>query len=94
MVARIYTANDTLTITAFPFSENVGYAIRVGEEDPDGVYLGSVFHEEGTWVAYGPEGDDGQPIALGSGSDLDDLVTTRFLNQVTLGNTLDDNESP
>ena len=80
MVERIYTANDTLTITAFPFSENVGYAIRLREEDPDGDYLGSVFHEEGTWVAYGPEDRDGDPTIVGSNSELDELITTCFLD--------------
>ena len=90
MVARIYTANDTLTITAFPFSDDVGYAIRVGENDVDGAYLGSVFPEEGSWVAYGPEVDDGEPVILGSSSDLDDLVRTRFLSQLRLGDALDE----
>ena len=87
MVARIYTANDTLTITAFPFSENNGYAIRVGENDADGTYLGSVFHEQGTWVAYGSEGGEEDPTPIGSNPDLDELVTNCYLNQLRFGDS-------
>ncbi|TYL50272.1 hypothetical protein [Agromyces mariniharenae] len=86
---RIYSAEDALTVTAFPLSDDVGYVVRVGDGDLDGVFLGSVFHEEGRWEAFAPPGADGAPRLLGSHEDLDDLITDVFLSQVRLGDGSD-----
>lgn len=86
---RIYTAEDALTVTAFPLSDDVGYVVRVGDLDHDGVFLGSVFHEEGRWEAYAPPGADGAPSLLGAHEDLDELMTEFFLKQVRLGDGSD-----
>ncbi len=81
---RIYLTEGALTVTAFPLSEDLGFVMHVGDSDPDGVYLGAVFHQEGQWVAYGPEDSDGRVDVLGSGDDLDDLVEQCFLTQVRI----------
>jgi hypothetical protein len=79
---RIYLTDGALTVTAFPLSEDLGFVVHVGESDPDGVYLGAVFHEDGRWVAYGPEDSDGRVEALGSDEDLDDVVERCYVTQV------------
>ncbi|HVL61588.1 MAG TPA: hypothetical protein VM430_09305 [Microbacterium sp.] len=79
---RIYLSDGAVTVTAFPLSEDLGFVVHVGEEDPDGVYLGAVFHEDGLWVAYGPEDPARRVDVLGSGEDLDDVVERCFLTQV------------
>ena len=84
---RVYTADDALTITAFPLSDDNGYIVRVGELDHDGVFLGTVFHEEGRWAAYASSADR-FPVLIGVGEDLDDLMTEYFLEQVRLSDEL------
>ena len=86
---RIYLSDDALTVTAFPLSEDMGFVVHLGEEDPDGVYLGAVFHEDARWVAYGPEDPAGGVEVLGSGEDLDEVVERCFLTQVRF---VDDSE--
>ena len=81
---RIYLTEGALTVTAFPLSEDLGFVVHVGESDPDGVYLGAVFHEDGRWVAYGPEDPDGRVEALGSDEDLDDVVERYYVTQVPI----------
>jgi hypothetical protein len=81
---RIYLANDALTGTAFPLSDDIGYVVRVGDGDQEGVYLGSVFHEGQRWVAYAPAGAEGRSETVGSSSDLDELVTECFLKRMRL----------
>jgi hypothetical protein len=39
---RVYTADDALTVTVFPLSDEVGYIVRVGDLDHDGMFLGTV----------------------------------------------------
>ena len=41
---RIYLSEGALTVTAFPLSEDLGFVVHVGDDDPDGGYLGAVFH--------------------------------------------------
>ena len=86
---RIYLSDGAVTVTAFPLSEDLGFVVHVGEEDPDGVYLGAVFHEDALWVAYGPEDQARRVDILGSGEDLDDVVERCFLTRVPAG---DDSE--
>lgn len=79
---RIYLTEGALTVTAFPLSEDLGFVVHVGDSDPDGVYLGAVFHEDGRWVAYGPQDPDGHVDVLGSDGDLDDVVERYYVGQV------------
>lgn len=88
-VPRIYIAEDALTVTAFPLSDNVGYVVRVGDRDHEGVYLGSDFRVEGGWVAYGRPGEDRPSRLLGSSTDLDELMTEYFLRRVRLTDEVD-----
>ena len=86
---RVYIAEDALTVTAFPLSDDVGYVVRVGDRDDDGVYLGSVFHVDAGWVAYGRPGEDCPSHLLGSGTDLDELMTECFLRPVRFTDEVD-----
>lgn len=81
---RIYLSEGALTVTAFPLSEDLGFVVHVGDEDPDGPYLGAVFHEDALWIAYGPEDSAGRVDVVGSGEDLDDVVERCFLSQVRI----------
>ena len=90
VAARVYSSMDALTITAFPISDGVGYVVRVGDHDHEGVYLGAVFHEDGRWVAYTPAGPDGRSDPFGSSADLDDLMAECFVNQMMIS---DESES-
>ena len=85
---RVYIAEDALTVTAFPLSDNVGYIVRVGDGDAEGVYLGAVFHENDRWVAYAPAQEDPSEI-LASANSLDELITDCFLRHVRLSDDLD-----
>ena len=87
---RIYLSDDALTVTAFPLSEDLGFVVHLGEEDPDGVYLGAVFHEDAQWIAYGPEDPAGGVDVLGSGEDLDEVVERCFLTQVRIADDSDE----
>ena len=87
---RIYIAENALTVTAFPISDDIGYVVRVGDGDHEGVYLGAVFREDhARWVAYAPTDDAGPSELLGSGADLDELMTQCFLRRVRLTDDLD-----
>ena len=79
---RIYLTEGALTVTAFPLSEDLGFVVHLGDSDPDGGYLGAIFHEDGLWVAYGPEDPDGRVEVLGSDEDLDDVVERCYVGQV------------
>ncbi|MFE5670472.1 hypothetical protein ACFQ58_02575 [Agromyces sp. NPDC056523] len=81
---RTYTAEDALAITAFPLSDDVGYIVRVGDTDHDGVVLGTVFFAGGHWQAYTADAVEAVPTLLGSGEDLDDLIVEYFLSKVRL----------
>ncbi len=81
---RIYLAEGALTVTAFPMSDDLGYVVRVGDNDHDGVYLGAVFHEGGRWVAYASEDSAGRIDVLGSGDELDEVVMRCYLAQVRI----------
>jgi hypothetical protein len=85
---RVYIAEDALTVTAFPLSDNIGYIVRVGDGDVEGVYLGAVFHENGLWVAYAPA-QEGPSEILASASSLYELITDCFLRRVRLSDDLD-----
>ncbi|RZS64394.1 hypothetical protein EV187_2780 [Agromyces ramosus] len=87
---RIYLSEGALTVTAFPLSEALGFVVHVGDDDPDGLYLGAVFHENARWIAYGSEDPSGRVDVLGSGEDLDDVVEQCFLSQVRI---TDDSDS-
>ncbi|MGI9821724.1 hypothetical protein [Agromyces sp. Marseille-Q5079] len=86
--ARMYIAEDALTVTAFPLSDNTGYVVRVGDRDHDGVYLGAVFHTADGWVAHAPPNEDGSSELLGSSIDLDELMTDCFLRRMRLTDEL------
>lgn len=81
---RIYMANDALTVTAFPLSDDIGYIVRVGDGDQEGFCLGLVFRKEAGWIAHAPSDADGESELIGMNSDLDELVTECFLKQVRL----------
>jgi hypothetical protein len=81
---RIYLSEGALTVTAFPLSEDLGFVVHVGDDDPDGVYLGAVFHEAARWIAYGPEDPAGRVDVLGSGEDLDEVIEQCYLAQVRI----------
>ena len=81
---RTYTAEDALPITAFPLSDDVGYIVRVGDGDLDGVVLGSVFHADGRWRAYATTTAGGVPVLVASGDDLDELIVEHFLASMRL----------
>ena len=87
---RIYLGDGAVTVTAFPLSGDLGFVVHVGEEDPDGVYLGAVFHEAAQWVAYGPEDPAGRVDVLGSGEDLDEVVERCFLIQARVADDSDE----
>ena len=80
----MYSSTDALTITAFPLSDGIGYVVRVGDRDHEGVYLGAVFHEDERWVAHGPADAYGRSEPFGSSGDLDELMTECFLSQVRI----------
>ena len=82
-VVRVYSEQDALTITAFPMADDIGYVVRVGDRDHEGVYLGAVFHEGARWVAYAPTAD-GSTASFGSSVDLDELMTECFVTQVRI----------
>ena len=69
-VVRVYSEQDALTITAFPMADDIGYVVRVGDRDHEGVYLGAVFHEGARWVAYAPTAD-GSTVSFGASVDLE-----------------------
>ena len=85
---RIYLTEGAITVTAFPLSEDLGFVVHVGDSDPDGAYLGAVFHEDGRWVA-GPEDPDGRVDVLGSDGDLDDVVERCYVTQVPITDASD-----
>lgn len=80
---RVYTADDSLTITAFPFADEAGFIVRVGDLDHEGVFLGTVFNEGDRWEAYASSAER-FPVPLGSSENLDNLITEHFLEQVRL----------